>query len=209
MRHPRARTEIAHEAARIIIDEGVIDFALAKRKAVSRLGLAGHHDLPTNREIEDAALAYQRLFLGETGEQRLHSLREAALAAMRFFARFEPLLVGPVLAGIAGENTRITLHLFADRAEDVLLFLIDKDIPFDDASKRVNVAGQPREFATYRFYAGDAPLELVVLPPELRRRPPLSPLDGKPMAHADENAVRELVDPATGPATDPSTNLGT
>ncbi|MCP5141131.1 MAG: hypothetical protein H6980_02120 [Gammaproteobacteria bacterium] len=193
MRHPRARTEIAHEAARIIIDEGVIDFALAKRKAVGRLGLDGHHDLPTNREIEDAALEYQRLFLGEAGARRLATLREAALAAMQFFAHFKPLLVGPVLTGIAGENTRITLHLFADRAEDVLLFLMDKEIPFDDASKRVNVAGLTHEFPTYRFFAGDAPLELVVLPPELRSRPPLSPVDGKPMAHADEQAVRELI----------------
>ena len=193
-----ARSQIAQEAARLIIDEGVIDFALAKRKAVSRLGYEGIGDLPNNQEIELAALEYQRLFLGQAGEDRLRVLRESALSAMRFLTQFEPQLVGAVLAGIAGENTRITLHLFANRAEDVLLFLLDQDIPFDDASKRVNIGGTQREFPTYRFYAGDAPLELVVLPMELQRRPPLSPVDGKPMAHADVDAVQSLLDATLG-----------
>lgn len=193
-----ARSQIAQEAARLIIDEGVIDFALAKRKAVSRLGYEGIGDLPNNQEIELAALAYQRLFLGQAGEDRLRVLRESALSAMRFLTQFEPQLVGAVLAGIAGENTRITLHLFANRAEYVLLFLLDQDIPFDDASKRVNIGGTQREFPTYRFFAGDAPLELVVLPMELQRRPPLSPVDGKPMAHADVDAVQSLLDATLG-----------
>ncbi|MCB1737339.1 MAG: hypothetical protein KDI42_04355 [Gammaproteobacteria bacterium] len=188
------RGQIAQEAARLIIDEGVIDFAVAKRKAVSRLGYEGIGDLPNNREIELAALEYQRLFLGQAGEDRLRVLRESARAAMQFLAQFKPQLVGAVLAGIAGENTRISLHLFANRAEDVLLFLLDQDIPFDDTSKRVNIGGTPREYPTYRFYAGDAPLELVVLPMELQGRPPLSPVDGKPMARADIDAVQALLD---------------
>ncbi|MCB1734553.1 MAG: hypothetical protein H6981_15560 [Gammaproteobacteria bacterium] len=193
----RARDQIAQEAARLIIDEGVLDFALAKRKAVSRLGYDGIGDLPNNQEIESAALEYQRLFLGQAGEDRLRVLRQSALAAMQFLAPFQPQLVGPVLTGIAGENTRVTLHLFANRAEDVLLFLLDQDIPFEDASKRINIGGTQREFPTYRFYAGDAPLELVVLPMELQRRPPLSPIDGKPMPHADADAVHSLLGTAS------------
>lgn len=193
MRSARARSEIATEAARLIIDEGVLDFALAKRKAAARLGLEGHPDLPNNREIEAAALEYQHLFLGAEGVRRLRQLREAALAAMTFFIRFQPVLVGAVLAGLAGENARVSLHLFADRAEDVLLFLLEKDIPFEDTAKRVNIGGTAREFPTYRFYAGDAPLELVVLPTELRRRPPLSPIDGKSMPQADIDDLRAML----------------
>ncbi len=59
---PRLRTLLTQECARIMAEEGVKDFMLAKRKATARLGLTNRTLLPSNIEIEQALLAYQRLF---------------------------------------------------------------------------------------------------------------------------------------------------
>lgn len=47
-----AREEIAELAARLIYDEGIRDYALAKRKAVKQLGLSPRTMLPTNEAID-------------------------------------------------------------------------------------------------------------------------------------------------------------
>jgi hypothetical protein len=45
------RARIAAGAARIMAEEGIDDFALAKRKAARRLGAADTEALPANDEI--------------------------------------------------------------------------------------------------------------------------------------------------------------
>jgi hypothetical protein len=58
------RARVAEEAARIMREQGVRDFLLAKRKAADRLGVTDRHALPANQEIADALAAQQRLFGG-------------------------------------------------------------------------------------------------------------------------------------------------
>ena len=102
---PQLRMLLAQECARLLAEEGVADFRTAKRKAALRLAVTDKGLLPDNREIEQALLDYQRLFQADSQSRRLRELREAALEAMRFLARFRPKLVGPVLSGTAGANT--------------------------------------------------------------------------------------------------------
>ena len=55
--NPRAdllRQAVAEEAARIMREQGVDDFLLAKRKAAERLGVTDASILPRNTEIEAA-----------------------------------------------------------------------------------------------------------------------------------------------------------
>jgi hypothetical protein len=52
----RTRQRLAEEAARIILEEGVRDYGLAKRKAADHLGMTGRPELPTNTEVETALL---------------------------------------------------------------------------------------------------------------------------------------------------------
>ena len=109
-----ARLRIAREAARIMAEQGLDDFRLAKQKAAARLGNPDSRQMPGNAEIQEALVEYQELFLGEAHTQRLRQLRRSALEAMRLFEPFAPRLVGPVLEGSAGHDTVVSLHLFAD-----------------------------------------------------------------------------------------------
>jgi len=185
------RQWLAQEAARILAEEGVQDFLLAKRKAAERLGLpANGHSLPTNREIEAAVAEHHRLFHGITQPARLHVLRATAVQAMKLFAPFEPRLTGPVLSGTATRHAGVQLHLFTDSAEQVATHLLERDIPFESGDKRLrSVAGQLHQYPAFCFMAGDVEIEAVVFPFDAIREAPASPLDGKPMKRA---ALREV-----------------
>lgn len=187
------RIRIAQEAGRLMAEGGVRDFALAKRKAAERLGAPTTRNLPTNQEVEEAQREYQRLFRSHTQPQRLRELREAAVQAMRLLERFDPALVGPVLAGTADAHSAVNLHLFSDTPEEVGLFLDERGIPhtLDERRLRVN-AEHSDNFPLYRFVAGDVPVELTVFAPNGRRQAPLSPVDGRPMRRANLLAVEEL-----------------
>ena len=113
----RRRRSIAVEAARLISEQGIRDYAAAKRKAAERLGFALDAALPKNSEVEDALREHQRLFGADEQPQVLRELREAAREALQFFAPFDPRLVGPVLDGSADRYTAVCLHVFADEAE--------------------------------------------------------------------------------------------
>ena len=115
--HTRGR--IAQEAARLMIEGGMHDFHLAKRKALARLRLPDSVKLPGNDEVERAIQSYQRLFLSDRQPHQLNELRRAALEAMKFLRRYKPRLVGPVLTGTADANSEVCLHVFAQTAEDV------------------------------------------------------------------------------------------
>src|SRR3954466_9521215 len=96
------RARIAAAAARLMAEDGIDDFALAKRKAAKQLGAADSQALPGNDEIEAELRAYLALYQAEEHPQRVAELREIALDAMRTLERFNPYLTGPVLKGIAG-----------------------------------------------------------------------------------------------------------
>jgi len=188
------RQRLAIEAARIMQEEGLRDFHAAKRKAAIRLDAAETRNMPSNQEIEQALIEYQRLFRGDTQPRRLRELRESALRAMQYFLRFEPRLVGPVLSGTADGDAEVSLHLFADTPEEIALFLIEENIPFDTGERRLRMAnGEFAFYPAFRFVAGDTPIEVTVFPPTGLRQPPRSPVDGKPMRRANIHSVEELL----------------
>ncbi|WJW75691.1 hypothetical protein QVG61_00985 [Thiohalobacter sp. IOR34] len=189
------RLRIAQEAARLIATEGVRDFLVAKRKAAARLGAPDTHNLPRNTEVEAELGAYQRLFQAASQPQRLRRLREAALAAMRFFADFSPRLTGSVLSGTAGAHSDVNLHLFADTPEAVILQLIDANIPFEDDERcfRFGRGEESESLPTLRFLADDISIELVIFPGSGLRQAPRSPLDGRPMERANAARVEALL----------------
>ena len=189
---------LAQEAARIMTEQAVRDFGQAKRKAAARLGVESTRNLPNNREIEAAHEEYLRLFRADSQPSQLRHLREAAIQAMRLFAPFRPRLVGPVLLGTADENSAVNLHIFADTAEEVDMFLMDQQIPYRLDSRTLRLG--PEESVTYpvyRFVAGDVPIELTVFT-ERARQAPLSPVDGRPMQRATLEHVQGLLDETAG-----------
>lgn len=188
------RARIAQEAARLMTEEGVRDYYAAKRKAAQHLGAPDTRNMPRNNEIEAALEDYQRLFQGEQQASHLQALREGAVQAIHFLADFNPRLVGSVLSGTAGQHADINLHLFADTPEEVSLFLMEANIPFQASHKRMRVSREEwQEFPCYDFLAGDHAVDLVVFPREGRREAPRSPVDGKPMRRAGLEEVEKLL----------------
>src|SRR5690606_27636218 len=105
------RGRIAHLAARLMAEDGVEDYALAKRKAARQAGLDDSRDLPSNEEVESALRTYRVLYEQQTHGDRLRALRMKALAAMRLWSRFRPYLTGSVLTGTAGRYADVNLQV--------------------------------------------------------------------------------------------------
>lgn len=193
-RDRQMRQRIAQEAARIMAEEGIRDYYMAKRKAADRLGAADTQNMPRNTEVEEALHEYHRLFKSATQPRRLRQLRETALQAMRLFAQFNPRLVGSVLNGTAGEHSDVNLHLFADNPEEVALFLMEENIPFEPSERRLRLTNDATVvYPVYRFVAGGTMIDLTVFPAEGVRQAPRSPVDGKPMRRISIAALEELM----------------
>ncbi len=193
----RARQLLAQEAARIIVDQGLRDYRIAKTKAAERLGMNSRGALPGNTEIEQAIADHLLLYGGEEHAGFLHGLRSTALSAMHLLENFTPRLVGPVLAGTADDNSAINLHVFADSSEVVALFLAEHGYTCRLYERRLksrrgrNV--QPDIIPGYEFKFEGEPVEATVFPVDGIRQAPLSPIDGKPMRRADEKRVSALL----------------
>ncbi len=137
------RQLIAQQAARMMAEDGVHDFAYAKKKAGRQLGVSENSVLPTNAEIEEEIRLYHEIF--NAGEQPLElaKLRKTALMTMQMFERFNPHLTGSVLDGTAGKFSQTEIHLFADSAKDVEMFLLNQQIPFDSSEKSYRISDKP------------------------------------------------------------------
>lgn len=188
------RLRLAQEAARILIDSGSRDFALAKRKAAEHLSAQDTRQMPSNLEIEQALAEYQRLFRSHLQPQHLQQLRENAYEAMQFFSGFEPRLVGPVLTGTADINTAISLHVFTDTPEEISLLLLERQIPFETGEKRLRLREDTYQtFPTVNFLAQQNRIEVIIFPVSKRVPTPLSPVDGRPVQRANLASVEMLL----------------
>lgn len=188
------RLGVADEAARIMREEGIRDYLLAKRKAAQRLGITDRGALPGNDEIADAVAAQQRLFGGDVYHDRLRELRRTALYAFGLFEGFEPRVVGGVLTGSVTSTTPIDLHLFADAPEAVAYRLMENDIPYEVADRRVRYTPDRLELVpAYRFVAGDVQVEAAVFPVAGLRQPPSCPVEGGPMRRARQPELEALL----------------
>ena len=194
----RARQVLAQEAARIIVDQGIRDYRVAKIKAAERLGLNTRGALPGNAEIEQAVSEHLQLFGGDSHAAFLRTMREVALTVMEMLASFSPRLVGPVLAGTADENSSVNLHVFADSPEFVAIDLEDRGFsirPYERRLKnRPHRDSRPETYAGFQFRHENTTVEATVFPVDGIRQAPISPIDGKPMRRADYKAVRKLID---------------
>ena len=194
-RQTQTRRRIAHEAARLMVEHGIRDYHLAKRKAAERCRMADTRVLPRNEEVEFERAALQRLFRGDEQSRCLEALRRCAVEAMRTFAPFRPRLVGPVLTGAVDRYSEVCLHLFSDPPEDVAIFLLENRITHEQGEARVRFdAGDPVRLPAFRFLAGESPVELIVFSARLRGRVPLSPVDGRPTRRARLAEVEALTE---------------
>jgi hypothetical protein len=156
------RARIAAAAARLMAEDGIDDFALAKRKAAKQLGAVDAQALPGNDEIEAELRAYLALYQAEEHPQRVAELREIALDAMRVLEHFSPYLTGPVLKGIAGPYAEIELQLFPDSVKEVEIFLLDRNIAYDTYEGRRYAGDRAHAVSVLRLAWQGVPLRLSI-----------------------------------------------
>lgn len=191
------RQQLAEEAARLIVEHGIQDFALAKRKAAARLGVSAHAGvLPSNAQIQEQVVERQRIFEPEAHDHRLRRLRAVALDVMEALDEFRPKLVGAVLDGTATLTSAIELHVFSDEPEAVAAALEARGHRLRDSQRRFRLARDVAEqIPGYELIVDDEELEVMVFPERGSGHSPLSPVDGKPMRRASRSAVRALLAP--------------
>lgn len=133
------RQRIAQQAARMMAEDGINDYAYAKKKASRQLGISENAVMPSNQEVEEALKTYTALFMADEQPAHLQSLRKNALFTMQLLTKFNPHLTGAVLDGTAGIGSDTHIHLFADSAKDVEIFLLNQNIPYETDEKSYRV----------------------------------------------------------------------
>jgi hypothetical protein len=137
------RQEIAQSAARLMFEEGISDYARAKRKAVKLLGIQQDAPLPTNAEIDSALREYHALYADEADAAHLQDLRQAALLTMQLLQKFNPHLTGPVLDGTAGPYADTDIHVFAESAKELEIYLLNQNIPYHGDEQHYRMSDRP------------------------------------------------------------------
>jgi hypothetical protein len=194
------RTRIAAAAARIMAEDGIDDFALAKRKAARQLGAAETEALPANDEVEAELRAYRALYQAEEHSQRIAELRRIALDAMHALERFSPYLTGPVLKGTAGPYAEIELQLFPESAKEVEIFLLERRIPYATHEGRRFSGDRAHAMGVLTLTWQDAPLRLSVFDPRDERLALKTSQAGRVMDRAGIAEVGALLRDAQPPA---------
>ena len=192
-RQTAMRTRIAAAAARIMAEDGVDDFALAKRKAARQLGVLETQALPRNDEIEAELRAYRALYHADEHARLIEQLRRVALDAMRALERFHPYLTGPVLKGTAGPYAEIDLQLFPDSPKDVEIFLLDRGVPFATHEARRYSGDRAHAVSVITLLWDSVPLRLSVFDPRVERLALKTSMAGRVLERAGAAEVSALL----------------
>jgi len=187
------RSRIAHLAARLMAEDGIEDYALAKRKAARQAGLADSRELPTNDEVAAALRLHHGIYHETEHRERQRDLRERALRAMRELEQFRPYLCGSVLEGNAGKYAGIELLLFTDNPKAVELYFIDREIPYRSAQARIYSGEEPRTVLVYTLDDDGVEIEITVLSPRELRVPVRRTPEGRALERAKPEAVEQLL----------------
>ena len=163
------RARIAAAAARIMAEDGIDDFALAKRKAARQVGAEDTQALPGNDEIEAELRAYRALYQPAEHPERIAELRRIALDAMCELKSFNPYLTGPVLSGLAGRYAEIDLQLFPESTKEVEIFLLDRNLQYSTSEGRRYSGDRARAVTVLSLTWLGAPLRLSIFDPRDER----------------------------------------
>lgn len=188
-----ARSAIAVQAARLMAQDGIEDYGLAKRKAARQLGMPDTRRLPNNDEIDAALREYLEIYQNDDQAVRIRRLREHAVRVMRDLADFSPHLTGSVLSGIAGPYATIHLQLFTDSVKAVELFLLDRKIVYKSNQIRLYAGNESRVLPVFSVSDDGADIELIVLESRDLRAPLRATPGGRVIEHAKLRVVEELI----------------
>ena len=189
-----ARSAIAVQAARLMAQDGIEDYGLAKRKAAKQLGMPDTRRLPNNAEIDAALREYQGIYQSDDQRQRIQLLRERAVICMQGLSLFSPHLTGSVLSGIAGPYATIQLQLYTDNAKAVELYLLDRGLSYRTGQVRLYAGGEMRTVPVFTIDDDGIEIEMTVLETRDLRAPVRATADGRVIERAKVQVVKGLLD---------------
>ncbi len=191
-RQQHRRQLVAQKAAQMMAEDGISDYAFAKRKAARQLGMEDEHCLPNNSEIDMELRLHQGIFQAEEHSAFLRLLRQDALNTMKLLTRFNPHLTGAVLDGTAGRYAETDLHLFADSDKDVEIFLLNNKIPYLTGERNCIIGGERRSIPVLTLDGPSGPIRLSIFSPgEVRSLPRHSDLS---VTRAGTEALQTLLE---------------
>lgn len=183
------REQLAHQAARLMAENGITDHAFAKRKAAKQLGAPDTQHLPSNLEVDQALRSFRALFQHEHHPVILSQLREQAYAAMKLLEPFHPYLTGSVLDGSAGEQSDINLMVYSDDVKAVMMFLLKHKVEFESGEWKEQLMGRLQSLPSFTLLSDTGvPVHIAVLPENARHSG-----SRKPESHADIETVEKLL----------------
>ncbi|MEQ1600853.1 MAG: hypothetical protein ABL885_03675 [Methylophilaceae bacterium] len=206
VRLQQIRQMIAQQAARMMAEDGISDFAYAKKKAGRQLGAVDLNCLPTNAQIEEEIKLFHEIYQGEEQPATLLQLRNDALLVMKMLEKFNPFLTGSVLDGTAGRYAETHIHLFVDSLKDVEMFLLNNQLPYesDEKSYRTSSRGGADKKGNGRkkvpVFTLDGPnglIKLSVFEVNDVRTGTMHSVSGGHAAKADVKSVQALIDDVT------------
>ena len=189
-----SRSAIAVQAARLMAQDGIEDYGLAKRKAAKQLGMPDTRRLPNNAEIDAALREYQGIYQSDDQRQRIQLLRERAFICMQGLSLFSPHLTGSVLSGIAGPYATIQLQLYTDNAKAVELYLLDRGLSYRTGQVRLYAGGEMRTVPVFTIDDDGIEIEMTVLETRDLRAPVRATADGRVIERAKVQVVKGLLD---------------
>ena len=151
------RLQVAHKAAQMMAEEGISDYAFAKRKAAKFFGLMDGEALPSNDEINDAIKEHQSIFFDEEHEERLKALRIEALNLMKKLNAFNPHLIGGALDGTIGRYPKTKIQLYADSMKEIEFFLLNLGIPYETRDLKLE-----KKIPILIIAGSQGPIELMI-----------------------------------------------
>lgn len=181
-----AQALLASTAARLMAEDGVSDFAEAKKKAARQLGLPANITLPSDNEIATELRIYNALYQQEH-HQHLLAMRKEALLWLERLAPFQPYLSGSVADGNITEYSDIDIQLFPDSAKEVEIFLLNRQIDFVHEEPRNDKAE-----AVLVLDGETADINLVIYPAALERVS-LKHRDGRPRERLKRDKLAQLI----------------
>ncbi|MCB5190679.1 hypothetical protein LG198_08070 [Methylobacillus arboreus] len=196
-RQSQLRQLVAQHAARMMAEEGISDYAYAKRKAGRQLGVTDTQCMPANSEIEEEIRIYHEIYNSDEQPEALLQLRKDALLVMQLLERFNPHLTGPVLDGTAGKYAETHIHLFADSLKEVEIFLLNQQVPYltDEKSYRVSERRsiERKKVPIFTLEGPHGLIRLSVFEVDDMRIPTKSPVNGSNAHRAGIEALSNLI----------------
>ncbi len=152
----RAQLEWAQQCAALIVESGLTDWQLARRKAAKQWSTPPHVRDPSDEQIIAQIKEYHTLYQPEEHAAQLAAQREEALSWMEFFDAFSPRLTGPVAEGWAHAESEIRIELTPPDEKLFEILLINEKVQY-------RLPDHAQDASHYLIDDADWPLRVMLL----------------------------------------------